>query len=125
METEQRLRGLSTVLVERERVLEAVKANRESHRRKFEEAIEGYKQRAIELLEEHIQRIKKKGPERVFVDLPWPTDHTEDYDRIVDQLEFSLDETLELNEQEFNTYVRDEWGWQKAFSATYSMYTQS
>jgi hypothetical protein len=118
-------RGLSTVLVNRETVLERVKANREDHRAKFEEAIEGYKHRAIELLEEHIDRIRYKGPERVFVSLPWPEDHTEDYDRIVDQLEFSLDDKLELNEQEFNTYVRDEWGWQKNFAETYSMYTQS
>jgi hypothetical protein len=61
----------------------------------------------------------------VIVNLPYPVDHTEDYDRVVEQLEWSLDDTLELNEQEFNTYVRDQWGWKQAFQETHTMYSSS
>lgn len=119
------IRGLNTVLVGKEQLLEQVRENRETHREKFEEAMDGYKRKAIELLEDHIDRIKRNAPERVRVDLPYPIDHTDDYDRIIKQLEWSLDNQIELNEQEFNTYVRDQWGWKEAFSETHTMYTSS
>jgi TRAP-type C4-dicarboxylate transport system substrate-binding protein len=122
---EHRERGLTLVLVNRDKLLEKVKENRENHRAKFEEAMEGYKRKAIQLLEEHIDRIANNAPERVIVNLPYPVDHTEDYDRVVEQLEWSLDDTLELNEQEFNTYVRDQWGWKQAFQETHTMYSSS
>lgn len=118
----ERLRGLTTVRVPKARVLEQVKANRDQHRAKFEEAMEGYKQKSIELLEEHIERIKDNAPERVQVSLPLPEDHTDDYDRVIEQLDWSLDDELELNEQEFNTYIRDQWGWKEAFAQTWTMY---
>lgn len=116
-------RGLSTVLVKREEVLEAVRGNRENHRAKFEAAMEGYRDRVIQRLEEHIDRIKNNDPEKVYISLPLPEDHTDDYDRVIHQLEWSLDDELVLNEQEFNTYIRDQWGWQEAFAQTYTMYT--
>lgn len=124
MDVTDNYRGLSTVLVDKSDILIAIKENRENHRTKFEEAMNGYKERAIELLEEHIQRIRDNAPEQVIVSLPLPEDHTEDYDRVISQLEYSMDERLELNEQEFNQYVRDQWGWQTTFAQTYAMYTE-
>jgi hypothetical protein len=106
-------------------VLAALGGNRETHRDKFEEAMEGYKQRAIELLEEHIDRIKNNDPEKVLVSLPLPEDHTEEYDRVIHQLQWSLDDELVLDEQEFNTYVRDQWGWRETFAQTYALYTST
>ena len=117
-------RGLDYVLVEKEAVLDAIRANRESHRDKFEEAIAGYRDKAVQLLQEHVERILRNAPERVIIDLPWPEDHSDDYDRVIEQLEFSVDDKLELSEQEFNKYVRDEWGWQQGFGHTYALYTQ-
>jgi len=117
------LNGLSIVRVNREDLLEAVKANRENHRATFEEAMDGYKKRSIELLEDHIKRIKANAPERVMVSLPFPEDHTEDYDRVIAQLQWSLDDELYLTETEFDTYVRDNWGWSAIVASTNALYT--
>jgi hypothetical protein len=118
-------RGLTTVLVKRDELLEQMRLNRADHRQMFEQAMEGYKVKAVELLMEHIDRIKANVPEKVVVSLPFPEDHTGDYDRVIVQLEWSLDDTLELNEQEFNSYVRDQWGWQQGFTQTWATYTSS
>lgn len=118
-------RGLSEVLLSKELLLGQVKANYASHRQKFEEAMVGYKAKAIGLLEEHIQRIKDNAPEKVFVQLPMPEDHSRDYERVIEMLEWSKDEELELNEQDFATYVLDQWGWQEGFAQTYAMYSES
>ena len=119
------LRGLTEVRVNKEDLLTRMRANRADHRTEFEEAMEGYKRKAIQLLEEHIDRIKDNAPERVIVNLPYPVDHTEDYDIAIDQLEWSEDDEIELTQNEFNTYVRDQWGWKEAFQETHTMYSAS
>jgi hypothetical protein len=118
-------RGLTTVLLDKADLLEKVNINYAKHRTRFEDAMVGYKLKAIELLEEHVQRIKDNAPEKVFVQLPMPEDHSRDYERVIEMLEWSQDETLELDESEFSTYVLDQWGWQEGFAQTYAMYSGS
>jgi hypothetical protein len=118
-------RGLTEVLLSKEALLEQVRTNYASHRQKFEEAMAGYKDKAIGLLYDHIERIKANAPEKVFVQLPMPEDHSRDYERVIEMLEWSKDDTLELDESEFSTYVLDQWGWQEGFAQTYAMYSGS
>jgi len=118
-------RGLDTVLLDRADLLEKVKHNYASHRQKFEEAVAGYKDAAVQLLQDHVERILANAPEKVVVSLPWPEDHSEDYERVIEMLEWSEDDQLELNEHQFATYVLDQWGWQEGFTKTYAMYSGS
>lgn len=117
--------NMSTIIVKKDRLLETLQQNREKHREIFEEALAGYKQRSIELLEEHIERINSGSVERVFVSLPVPEDHTEDYDRAIDNLTWSIYDTVELSAREFDSYVRDAWAWKQEFVTTSSMYAGS
>lgn len=121
----QETRGLGSVLVDVEELKERVKQNRDQHRAAFVAAMDGYKALAIDLLEEHIGRIKDNAPERVSVSLAMPEDHTEDYDRVLEMLTWTLDAQLELTEHEFSEYVLDQWGWQREFATTAAMYSQS
>jgi hypothetical protein len=68
---------------------------------------------------------QRQRTEKVFVQLPMPEDHSRDYERVIEMLEWSQDETLELDESEFSTYVLDQWGWQEGFAQTYAMYSGS
>ncbi len=118
-------RGLDTVLLSKGDLLEKVQHNYASHRQKFEEAVNGYRDKAVQLLQDHVERILANAPEQVVVSLPWPEDHSEDYERVIEMLEWSEDDELELNEHQFATYVLDQWGWQAGFSETYAMYSGS
>lgn len=117
--------SMTEVRVSKGEVLAALFNNRESHRAKFEEAMEGYKEQAIRTLEKHINQIKANDPQRVILSLPLPEDHTEDYDRAIDMLQWSLDDEVVLNQREFRTYIQDDWGWKQEFESTYTMYTSS
>lgn len=110
------------VVVPKEKLVETLTANRDAHRAIFDEALEGYKTRSVELLEEHIERIKKGKVERIVVSLPVPEDHTDDYDRALTSLEWSIFDEVELSMREFDQYVRDNWAWKGEFTATTSMY---
>lgn len=116
---------MTEVRLSKEDVLSTLMDNRENHRAKFEEAMEGYKEQAIKTLEKHIAQIKANDPQRVMLSLPLPEDHTDDYDRAIDMLQWSLDDEVVLNNREFQTYIQDDWGWKQEFESTYSMYTSS
>jgi hypothetical protein len=45
------------------------------------------------------------------IDLVQPRDHTSDYDRVIMMLEMSVDDTIVLDANEFDQYVRDVWAW--------------
>lgn len=97
--------------------------NRDDHRAIFDEAVEGYKQKATELLEDHIDRIRKGDLTAVYVNLPRPEDHTQDYNRVIKMLELSTDSTIELDEHDFAQYVMDDWAWKRQFLISNTHYS--
>ena len=117
--------NMNTVAVRKSELIEILQQNRESHRASFDEAIQGYRARSIELLEEHIQRIRSGKVERVLVSLPVPEDHTDDYDRVIAQMNWDIREEIELTSREFDQYVRDNWTWKQEFLTTSGLYTGS
>jgi len=99
--------------------------NRAQHREVFEEAVEGYHKEVVRQLEERLADAKDKRPISLRFNLPMPQDHTRDYDRAIGMLEMSLDDELVLTDQEFASYVQDNWGWMREFVGTSLSYTQS
>lgn len=114
---------MQTVNVKKDELLTKVRSNRDKHRGIFEEALDGYQKRCIELLEEHLDRVRRGTRERVVVSIPFPEDHTDDYDVVIAQLEMSVDDEIEVFEQEFRQYVMDQWSWSRSFYATNSVYS--
>ena len=117
--------SFDTVVVQKDKLVETLTSNRDAHRAIFEEALAGYKTRSVELLEEHIERIRKGKVERIIVSLPVPEDHTNDYDRALTSLEWSIFDEVELSMREFDMYVRDNWSWKDEFTNTTSMYNSA
>lgn len=114
--------SLQSVRVSKNDLLSALEQNKEAHREIFEKAMDGYKAKAIELLEDEIERIKRNAPEKVFVSLLMPEDHTADYMRVIEMLVWSIDEEVWLTQQEFASYVMDDWGWRESFAASTQPY---
>ena len=85
---------MRAIRVDKDDLLKKVQTNRDAHRGIFEEAVEGYRKRSVEILEEHIQKIKAGKLEEVYVRLPRPSDHTKDYDRVIEMLEMHEDTSI-------------------------------
>jgi len=114
---------MRAIRVDKDDLLKKVQKNRDAHRGIFEEAVEGYRKRSVEILEEHIQKIKAGKLEEVYVRLPRPSDHTKDYDRVIEMLEMHEDTSIEIDEDHFASYVMDDWSWKNEFLATNSTYS--
>lgn len=113
---------MKTVVISKEKLLKKIKENRESHRKTFEEAFEGWKNRVLEELEKAMYDAKFGRDFRTYFNLPQPEDHTPEYDAVIDQITWSEQDTIELDFHQFDQFVRDDWGWKQDFLSNTSMY---
>lgn len=115
-----------------------MEANRDKHSQEFQTALKGYWLEVQEQAEQASKDARKAAktagevaagaaePDRLS--LHWsaaptkPENHTGDYDRVIDMLKLAKNAAIELDEQQFAQYVRDEWDWKALFTATSSVY---
>lgn len=109
------------VHVSRTELLTALEKNKGEHRVIFEQAMEGYKKKAIEILTTNLDNIKNDKLERLLINLTLPEDHTRDYERVIMMLQMHQNDFIDLSQEQFAQYVMDDWGWQHQFleSGTY------
>lgn len=141
-----------TVEVNRLKLIETLKTNREKHAKSYEAAILGYKGAAISKLQEanaeahraldkNLQKclieLQDFNPERAeqqadrlilvqqfAVDLKVPRNYTDSYDAAIALAEWDVRETLELSYSEFQCFVRDIWDWTEEFHMTAMSYSR-
>lgn len=114
---------MKDVTVKKAELREKIQTNRDAHKAIFDEAVEGYREKIIGLLEEHLKRVKKGKMETIRIWLPVPEDHTGDYDRVLAMLDMSVDEEITIDQNTFSSYVMDEWHWKGEFLSTNSAYS--
>jgi hypothetical protein len=104
-------------------LLKKIQENRDRHRKIFEEALEGYRKKVIEILEEKVAALKANKRTELYIRLPEPQDRTKDYDRVIAMIKENLIEEIELTETEFAQYVLDDWQWKDEFLSVSNNYT--
>jgi hypothetical protein len=67
-------------------------------------------------LERRVRDLKHSRQVNQYIGLPEPEDHTDDYDRVLTMIEMSINDTVELSENEFAMYVMDQWDWKQSFT---------
>lgn len=104
-------------------LLEAIRANREVHRKIFVESQEGYRKAVIAELDKRLREARDGKRIQRFTYMTEPSDHTRDYDRVITMLEMCTEENVELGDQEFGQYVMDQWDWKQQFLHANSAYS--
>jgi len=103
-------------------LLDTLRSNRDEHRSMFLKAQERYREEMIVELDRALQEARDgKGIKRAFL-LPVPEDHTDDFDTAIEMLEWDQNDTVELSQRDFLTYVKNSWGWQASFAANTQSY---
>jgi hypothetical protein len=118
---------MNTVRVAVPKLVQTMKENRDAHQKQFEEAIEGWREDVVTALTENLEAAKAGGEELdqyLSVRLPKPHNYTEQYDRVIQMLEFGLAEEVELSSQEFSQYVMDNWAWKEQFTHSHQVYNK-
>lgn len=119
---------LDSVIVQVTDLIEIVQENRDAHKDIYEEALAGFRLEATHALNDRIDAIVSRKIVDLHFTMPVPTDHREDYDRVLKMLVLTKDAgetyiTLDENDQE--RFVMDNWGWKKTFEQTSVFYSKS
>jgi hypothetical protein len=109
------------VNVSRLALIKALEKNRERHKATYEKAKVGFKKKLIEVFSRALV-VAKTGKYPTKLHLPIPAAHLEEYDRALGMLKMHTDDTITLTAQEYDCYIRDEWDWKAAWSASNSAY---
>lgn len=114
---------MEDIVVTKTKLIEIMKANREKHHDIVVEAQAGFRQKFIERLDEMLALAKDGKRIDINVGLAMPQDHTDEYDTVIGMLELDINETVELDYQQYKQWVQDEWGWQRQFTTTNAFYS--
>jgi hypothetical protein len=114
--------GGSTITVTKEDLLTRLKANLVTHRNEFQTAFTAYRKAAEKALIKKLREVRHDETFDLSIPLPEPSDHSDDYERIIAMLEMCTEEKVFVSEQEFSQYVLDNWHWKTHFIDTNASY---
>lgn len=103
-------------------LLTILKKNRELHEEIFVAAQKIYRSEVIRKLDQALQSAKDGKDFPSYISIPAPENHSKDYDRVIRMLELSVDDTVELAENEVEVYVMDKWSWSHNWAASNMAY---
>lgn len=144
--------GERTVTVKRLDLLEKLKSNRIKHEKDYLDAVSGYKAQAKERLEKLKTKILKAANDNFEVialkieqfnpnaenplsnsislinethfTLEVPKSHTRSYDIAIQMAEWEVNDTIELTQAQFQSFVLDDWEWRAKFDLIKSTYSR-
>lgn len=114
---------MEEIVVDKAELLKVLRENRDKHHAIFVEALDGYRKRVVEELEARLTAAKSGRKFDAVIALAQPEDHTDDYDTVIGMLEMDKSDEVELDQQQYKQYVRDQWGWQGRFLGTNAAYS--
>lgn len=127
--------GIKTVTVNREKLLHTLKDNLTIHKEVYEEAMKGYEGAKItkmvdlstaasQATRENTSSNRKAVHEAytAYAHLSRPQDQSESYELAIEIMKWETEEKIELNINDFQCYVRDNWNWKDAFRGSVSAY---
>jgi len=112
--------GSRTIKVNKDKLIEQIKLNKENHIKEYDKAIIAYKEEALKQLTAQISRVDE-GALDAKLDLITPINNAENYDKIIEMFEWEVEDKVDLEQNEFNEYVQDEteFAMQAKFSNTF------
>lgn len=111
-----------SVRVNKGKLLDTVRENRDAHRSLFLSAQERYRTIAIRELDDRLRRTREGEPINLSFRLPAPEDYTEQYDIAIAMVEWEVGEEIELTRMEFEQFVLNKWSWNRSFAASTDAY---
>lgn len=99
--------GSRTIEVDKLKLIEKIKENKENHIKEYEKAIKAFKIEALNQLEEMKSKVEN-GELKIQLNLTSPVNNKDNYDKIIEMFEWEVKDIVELEQSEFLEYVQDE-----------------
>ena len=115
---------LNSSKVKKHELLDVLKSNLDKHTNDVGELLELRREEMQEYFSVNLQKMEKDSeynPEE-NINFRMPVDSSKDYKKAIRMIEMTQDEVIELNEEQFDRLVMDNWDWKEQLVLTSSMY---
>lgn len=109
-----------TVTVDRLKLIAALQSGLEAHRIEYAEAKADYIAAVKKFMSEANERAQAGDFTNLVLRLTKPDNREKDYTNVIEMLEESVSETIQLDSDTFRAYYKGEWSWKGAFEASAS-----
>jgi hypothetical protein len=122
------------VKVRRDELLSVLRQNREQHILDYKAACIGYREVALQRIEESFQdarevvhRLKEGKTVAVGfrISLSVPVSYEKAYDQIIRMMEMSVDAEIVLTASQFACFVMDDWEWKEEWASDNAQYIRA
>jgi hypothetical protein len=116
---------MEDVKLDKQTVIDRVKANLETHETAYLAAVEEYRRQQTELLEELLAKAKAgTNLDRLALSrMPVPEDHSDDYRVALQMLEHEQRKSIVLAQHEYRQLMNDEWEWRRNWASNTESYS--
>lgn len=116
--------AMRTVKVDKAQLITKLRENKEKHGTDFKESMNGYWDAFGRELTKMQERVKARDLNvEHTVRLTRPKDHTDEYERAIQMLEWEQEKQVVLSINDFNCYVLDDFDWKEEFEGTKALYS--
>lgn len=115
-----------SVNVSRVELLKKLKENLTAHRAEYDEAVIAFHARLQDDLKLALKKVKAvqdvESLKNFKFHVPFPQNHSADYEEVIEMLEMSVDKSINLDAQSFRAYIKNEWVWRTQFESAKLQY---
>ena len=97
-----------TIKVDKKQLIAKIKENKENHIKEYEKAVENFKKEAAKKIKELSVSLKNENFDKLKLSMTVPENRSNEYDKLVLQFEWEIEDQVELSQGEFNEYIHDE-----------------
>lgn len=111
-----------SVNVNRLDLIEAIKRGKDLHLQAYAEAQSDYQINVSVFLTEAVRRVSLGDFTQVKIPFDPPVLRSAEYDEVIEMMEVSVDETINLDAESYKAYYKNEWPWTRSFLESAQMY---
>jgi len=100
-----------SVNVSRLELIAALEKGLEMHRAQFMESLADYKAAVVKFMGEAYERAQAGNFKNLTLMLREPENHEADYLDIIEMMQVSVDDTIQLDKESYKAFYRNEWSW--------------
>ena len=124
---------MNRVKIKKSKLIEKLTENLEKHDDVYNEAVDNYWKEVKETFEEKVEEAKEMIDERetsngginLSIYIEAPVSYKEAYVDTLAMLEYEVDDEVELTQNEFKSYVLNQWNWSNQFLTSNAMYASA
>lgn len=106
-------------------VLKRLETNLERHRVVVEEALSGYRNRAISALSARLAQFQSGDKANLRFSLEAPVSHIGTYEQVIKMVRACADTKITLTAEQYSAFIEDEWDWSQHWLETNAVYSNT